>query len=105
MPEKTLTRADIAERLHRQLGVTRQEGGEYLERVLELVCGELEAGRDVKFARFGNFVVRMKAARVGRNPRTGKEAPITQRRVVSFKPSPLMRQRVESAMSGPGGAR
>lgn len=99
MPENTLTRADIVDRLVQKVGLTKQDSSNFLERVLELVCSELEHDRDVKFARFGNFVVRRKKARVGRNPKTGEEAPITARRVVSFKPSPLLRQRVEAALS------
>ena len=100
MQEQTLTRADIVDRLVEKVGLTKQDSSNFLERVLELVCVELEGDHDVKFARFGNFVVRKKKARVGRNPKTGEEAPITARRVVSFKPSPLLRQRVETALGG-----
>jgi len=99
VPENTLTRADIVDRLVQKVGLTKQDSSNFLERVLELVCSELERDQDVKFARFGNFVVRRKNARVGRNPKTGEEAPISARRVVSFKPSPLLRQRVEAAMT------
>ena len=99
VPENTLTRADIVDRLVQKVGLTKQDSSNFLERVLELVCSELERDEDVKFARFGNFVVRRKKARVGRNPKTGEEAPISARRVVSFKPSPLLRQRVEAAMT------
>jgi integration host factor subunit alpha len=99
VPENTLTRADIVDRLVQKVGLTKQDSSNFLERVLELVCAELERDEDVKFARFGNFVVRRKKARVGRNPKTGEEAPISARRVVSFKPSPLLRQRVEAAMT------
>ncbi len=99
MPENTLTRAEIVDRLVQKVGLTKQDSSNFLERVLELVCVELERDADVKFARFGNFVVRRKKARIGRNPKTGEEAPISARRVVSFKPSPLLRQRVEAAMS------
>jgi integration host factor subunit alpha len=95
MPDKTLTRADIIETLVASGGLSRQDASAFLERILELVCSELENDKDVKFARFGNFTVRRKNPRVGRNPKTGREAPITARRVVSFKPSPLLRQRVE----------
>lgn len=100
LQERTLTRADIVDRLVEKVGLTKQDSSNFLERVLELVCVELEHDADVKFARFGNFVVRKKKARVGRNPKTGEEAPITARRVVSFKPSPLLRQRVETALGG-----
>jgi integration host factor subunit alpha len=99
VPENTLTRADIVDRLVQKVGLTKQDSSNFLERVLELVCVELERDEDVKFARFGNFVVRRKKARVGRNPKTGEEAAISARRVVSFKPSPLLRQRVEAAQS------
>jgi len=95
MADKTLTRADIIETLVASGGLNRQDASAFLERVLELVCAELENDKDVKLARFGNFTVRRKNARLGRNPKTGREAPITARRVVSFKPSPLLRQRVE----------
>ena len=95
MADKTLTRADIIETLVASGGLNRQDASTFLERVLELVCTELEKDQDVKLARFGNFTVRRKNARLGRNPKTGREAPITARRVVSFKPSPLLRQRVE----------
>ena len=99
MPENTLTRADIVDRLVPEVGLTEQESRNFLERVLQLVWSALERDVDVKFARFGNFVVRRKKARVGRNPKTGEEAPISARRVVSFKPSPLLRQRVEAALN------
>ena len=98
--EKTIRRAGIVEKLVREIGLTRQDSSAFLERVLELVCHELVEDRSVKLARFGNFVVRRKNARVGRNPKTGEEAPISARRVVTFRPSPLMRQRVEAALSG-----
>ncbi len=101
MSEKTLTRADIVDGLVRKVGLSKQECSVFLERVLELLCSELERDQDVKLARFGNFVVRNKRARIGRNPRTGQEAPISARRVVTFKPSPLLRQRVEAKMSPP----
>ena len=99
MTEQTITRADIVDRLVSEVGLTRQDSSAFLERVLELVCQELVDDRSVKLARFGNFVVRRKNARVGRNPKTGETAPISARRVVTFRPSPLMRQRVEAALS------
>ena len=95
MSDKTLTRADIVDALVQEVGLSKQECATFLERVLEMICVELENDKDVKLARFGNFVVRNKRARMGRNPRTGEDAPISARRVVTFKPSPLLRQRVE----------
>ena len=67
--EHTITRADIVDAIVRDIGLTRQDSSAFLERVLELVCQELVEDRSVKLARFGNFVVRRKNARVGRNPR------------------------------------
>ncbi|MEM6625185.1 MAG: integration host factor subunit alpha [Pseudomonadota bacterium] len=99
MTEETVTRAHIVDALVREVGLTRQDSSDFLERVLELVCDELVNEEPVKLARFGNFVVRRKNARVGRNPKTGQEAPITARRVVSFKPSPLLRRRIEAALA------
>ena len=95
MSEKTVTRADLIEALHKQHKVSRAEATRFLESMLDEVEAELIAGRTVKLARFGNFVVREKRARVGRNPKTGEAAKITSRRVVTFRPSQIVRQRVE----------
>jgi integration host factor subunit alpha len=95
MSEKTITRADLIEALHKRCGVSRAVGGRFLEAALGAMESALVAGTTVKLARFGNFVVREKRERVGRNPKTGEAARITPRRVVTFRPSQLMRQRVE----------
>jgi integration host factor subunit alpha len=92
---KTLTRADLVEALGRDIGLPRNECSDLLESMLEHLALALERGELVKLARFGNFQVRDKRARVGRNPKTGVEAAITARRVVSFKPSQILRTRVE----------
>jgi len=96
---QTLTRADIIERIHQEVGLTREDAGRMLESTLSSIVDELAAddGGLVKIVRFGNFSVRSKRERTGRNPRTGRDAPITARRVVSFRPSALLRQRVEAA--------
>lgn len=96
---QTLTRADIIESIHTQVGLTREDAGRMLESTLGLIVGELadEAGGLVKIVRFGNFSVRSKRERTGRNPRTGRDAPISARRVVTFRPSALLRSRVEAA--------
>ncbi|MBI1341069.1 integration host factor subunit alpha [bacterium] len=104
MADKTLTRADIVERLHEVTNLPRQECQMILEDVLETVCAELERDQDVKLAKFGNFVVRKKNQRIGRNPKTGEEASISARRVVTFKPSPVLRNRIETAHQGGGRA-
>lgn len=95
MSEKTITRADFVEALHKRCDVSRAAGGKFLESLLAAMEEALVSGDTVKLARFGNFVVREKSERVGRNPKTGEAAKITPRRVVTFRPSQLMRQRVE----------
>ena len=97
--DKAVTRAEIMDSLVREVGLTRQDSGELLERVLELISDDLTAGKTVKLARFGNFVVREKNARMGRNPKTRVEAEISARRVVAFRPSPLLKQRVDDLTS------
>jgi integration host factor subunit alpha len=92
---KTLTRADLTEALGREVGLSRTDCADLLESMLEHVASALERGEAAKIARFGNFTVRSKKPRVGRNPKTGVEATISARRVVSFKASQIMRARVE----------
>lgn len=92
---RTLTRADLVDVLNRELGLSKTDGAEMLEKMLEHLVIGLEQGKLVKLARFGNFSVRKKNPRVGRNPKTGVEAEICARKVVSFKPSQILRERVE----------
>jgi integration host factor subunit alpha len=92
--EDTLTRAEIAERLNRQIGLSRAESAQLVEQVLELVAEALAQGQNVKISGFGTFVLRDKNERVGRNPKTGVEVPITPRRVLTFRPSQSLRDRV-----------
>ena len=96
MSNKTVTRVEISDAIVREVGLTRQESGDILDRVLDLIGKSLEHENEVKLSRFGNFVVRKKAARAGRNPKTGVEARISARRVVTFKPSPLLKSAVET---------
>ena len=93
--EDTLTRAEIAERLNRQIGLSRAESAQLVEQVLDLVAEALELGENVKISGFGTFVLRDKNQRVGRNPKTGIEVPITPRRVLTFRPSHIMKERVD----------
>lgn len=95
--DDTLTRAEIAERLNRQIGLSRAESAQLVEQVLELVADALEQGENVKISGFGTFVLRDKNERVGRNPKTGIEVPITPRRVLTFRPSQSLRDRVAGA--------
>lgn len=100
MVGSTLTRNELIDALIAEIGMTRQDSSVLLEDVLELVMSELIAGKNVKLARFGGFMVRSKRERVGRNPKTGQEATISARRVVTFKPSPLLRDRVDDVLNG-----
>ncbi|MEM6728996.1 MAG: integration host factor subunit alpha [Pseudomonadota bacterium] len=94
MSEKTLTRMDLSEAVFREVGLSRNESSQLVERVLEEMSDALVRGEQVKISSFGTFSVRSKAARVGRNPKTGQEVPISPRRVLTFRPSHLMKDRV-----------
>jgi integration host factor subunit alpha len=91
---KTLTRMDLSEALFREVGLSRNESADLVERVLTLMSDSLVRGEQVKISSFGTFSVREKAARIGRNPKTGQEVPIEPRRVLTFRPSHLMKDRV-----------
>ncbi|CUH77243.1 integration host factor subunit alpha [Tropicibacter naphthalenivorans] len=94
MSDKTLTRMDLSEAVFREVGLSRNESADLVEAVLSHMSDALVAGEQVKISSFGTFSVREKAARVGRNPKTGKEVPIEPRRVLTFRPSHLMKDRV-----------
>ncbi|MFN6978704.1 MAG: integration host factor subunit alpha [Gemmobacter sp.] len=94
MGDKTLTRMDLSEAVFREVGLSRSESAQLVETVLQHVSDALVAGETVKISSFGTFTVRAKAARMGRNPKTGEEVPISPRRVLSFRPSHLMKDRV-----------
>ena len=91
MEKKTLTRADLSETLHRNIGLSRTESADMVNNVLDLVADALVEGQSVKLSSFGTFMVRSKRARMGRNPKTGEEVPITPRRVLVFRPSQVMK--------------
>ena len=94
MADKTLTRMDLAEAVHAEVGLSRNESAELVESVLQHVSDALVRGESVKISSFGTFSVRDKAARVGRNPKTGEEVPILPRRVLTFRASHLMKDEV-----------
>ena len=94
---KTLTRADLTEAVYKNIGLSRNESAELVETFLEEVCGCLEAGEEGKLSSVGTFSVHAKRERVGRNPKTGVEATITPRRVLSFRPSHILKDRVDGA--------
>jgi integration host factor subunit alpha len=99
MKGATLTRADLCETVHNEVGLTRQDCAGLVERTLELVVEALEAGETVKLSGFGVFQVRAKRARMGRNPKTGEPAEIEPRRVIGFHASQVMKTRVDSALA------
>ncbi|MBA2920602.1 integration host factor subunit alpha [Sphingomonas sp. MAH-20] len=90
----TLTRADLAESLHRQVGLSRAESAGIVERILAHMCEALSHGENVKISGFGSFVLRDKGERIGRNPKTGVEVPIAPRRVLTFRASQMLRDRI-----------
>ena len=95
-----LTRADLAEAVHQEVGLTRQDCADLVERTLELISEALQHGEVVKLSGFGVFQVREKRARMGRNPKTGEPAAIDPRRVITFRASQVMKARVEDAHLG-----
>lgn len=96
MSDKTLTRMDLSEAVFREVGLSRNESADLVESVLKHLSDALVQGQTVKISSFGTFSVRDKTARIGRNPKTGEEVPITPRRVLSFRPSHLMKDRVNA---------
>ena len=89
---KTTTRSDIAEKIYEEIGISRKDAGDILDMMVDEIRDELVKGNDVKLSSFGSFLVKHKTPRVGRNPKTGVEAVITARRVISFKPSQNLRK-------------
>ena len=98
MGGKTLTRADLAEVVVKRIGLPRNESADLVELVLSEISASLEKGEQVKLSSFGSFGVREKKQRIGRNPKTGEEVPITPRRVLVFRPSAIMKNRIDASM-------
>ena len=94
MAGRTITRADLCEAVYQKLGLSRAESSELVETVLKEISDTLVSGETVKLSSFGSFIVREKGERIGRNPKTGVEVPITPRRVLVFKPSNVMKARL-----------
>lgn len=90
----TLTRAEIADALNRKLGLSRAESLGLVEAILDKMSDALERGENVKISGFGTFLLRDKTERIGRNPKTGVEVPITPRRVLTFRASQLLKERI-----------
>lgn len=90
----TLTRAAIADAIHRKLGISRTESLDMVESILHQICEALTRGENVKISGFGTFLLRDKGERIGRNPKTGVEVPITPRRVLTFRSSQTLKDRI-----------
>ena len=94
MADRTVTRADLCEAVYQKVGLSRTESAQLVERVLQEITDCLEKGETVKLSSFGSFIVRAKGQRIGRNPKTGEEVPISPRRVMVFKPSNILKARI-----------
>lgn len=95
-----LTKADMAERLFEEMGLNKREAKDFVELFFQTLSEALERGEEVKLSGFGNFTLRSKKERPGRNPKTGEEIPITARRVVTFRPGQKLKARVEAYAGG-----
>jgi len=97
MTGKTVTRADLAESVFRKVGLSRTESAELVETVIDEICNAIVRGETVKLSSFATFQVRDKNERIGRNPKTGEEVPISPRRVMTFKASNVLKTRILKA--------
>lgn len=102
MSGKTITRADLAEAVYQSMGLSRTESAQLVERILDLVSDALVSGENVKLSSFGSFQIRSKNQRIGRNPKTGEEVPILPRKVLVFKPSNVLKSKINKSMVGSG---
>jgi integration host factor subunit alpha len=98
MSGKTVTRADLCEAVYQAVGLSRTESADLVELVLDEISNRIVAGEPVKLSSFGSFIVRSKGERVGRNPKTGEEVPISPRRVMVFKPSNVLKQKINQTL-------
>ncbi len=100
MANRTITRADLAEAVYQEVGLSRNESADLVEAILSEISGSLVSGENVKISSFGSFLVRDKGRRIGRNPKTGEEVPIEPRRVLSFRASQVLKDRINSSLTG-----
>lgn len=91
-----MTKADMVEKIYEKVGFSKKESAELVEAVFDIIKGTLEKGEKIKIAGFGNFVVKEKADRRGRNPQTGEEITITARKILTFKPSQVLKSTINS---------
>ncbi|SCA55135.1 Integration host factor subunit alpha [Candidatus Terasakiella magnetica] len=94
MSEKTITRAQLTEAVYQEVGLSRNESADLLESVLDMIADTLANDETVKISSFGSFSVRSKGERIGRNPKTGEEVPILPRKVLVFRPSQVLKARI-----------
>jgi integration host factor subunit alpha len=99
MAERTITRAQLSEAVYQEVGLSRNESSDLLELVLNEISTALEQGETVKISSFGSFSVRSKGQRIGRNPKTGEEVPILPRKVLVFRPSQLLKSRINDGLA------
>ena len=99
MGGKTITRADLCEAVYQKVGLSRAESADLVEMVLDEISDCLVRGESVKLSSFGSFLVRSKGERIGRNPKTGEEVPILPRRVMVFKPSNVLKQKINETLA------
>ena len=104
MTEKTVTRAELSEAVYQEVGLSRSESSELVESVLEEISTALVRGEAVKLSSFGSFSVRDKGQRIGRNPKTGEEVPILARRVLVFRASHVLKDKINQEAAGANGA-
>lgn len=103
MGGNTLTRADLSDAVHQQVGLSRTESADLVKSILDHVTETLVEGETVKLSSFGTFMVRSKSGRMGRNPKTGEEVPITPRRVLVFRPSHVLKDMINGADTSEAG--
>ena len=104
MSGKTVTRAQLAEAVYQEVGLSRSESADLVDGILEEIAESLLREGSVKISSFGTFAVRQKGHRVGRNPKTGEEVPILPRRVLVFRASQVLKERINGAPPAPAGA-
>ena len=102
MAGHTVTRADLAEAVFREIGLSRKDSADLVESVLDLIADALERGEPVKISSFGSFSARTKGRRIGRNPKTGEEVPILPRRVLVFRASHVLKDRITRSLAPDG---
>lgn len=99
MAGKTITRAQLGEAVYQEVGLSRNESATLLENVLNYMTEALAQGETVKISSFGSFSVRQKGQRIGRNPKTGQEVPILPRKVLVFRPSQVLKSRINRTLN------